>query len=136
MEAYHLALFGEGNCPGDLPVETEPGVGDKRKWAEANKPVCVSLGGDRFSYSQTVRASNRQALPVIREDRGSFAPSAKKGLLGKTRQASQRLWLQSKSILANAASLTSRLASNKQATVCEGDEVREPPYKRLKLGTR
>lgn len=138
MEAYHLALFGEGNCPGDLPVESEPGVGDKRKWAEANKPVCLALGGDTFLYASKdpARASNRQALPVIREDKSSFSSTSKKGFLGKTRQASQRIWSQSKSVLAGAASFTSRLGSKQKATSFEADEVREPPYKKLKLGTR
>ena len=138
MEAYNLALFGEGNRPGELPVESEPGVGEKRKWAEANKPICLGLGGDTFLYTskESVRASNRQALPAIREDKSSFPTSSQKGLLGKTKQASKRIWVQSKSVLAGAATFTSRLAAKQKATSSGADEVLEPPYKKLKPGTR
>lgn len=81
MKAYHLALFGEGNCPGELPVENEPGVGDKRKWAEANKPVCLALGGDTFLYTskeQPKPRTDKLCLSFVRT-RALFRQRPKRG---------------------------------------------------------
>lgn len=147
MEAYHLALFGAGNCPGELPVEAEPGVGDKRKWDKANQPVCVALGGETFLYASkdaasipSGRSADRHCLSIIHEgDESSSAnaPSFKSGLLMKTRKASQRAWSHSKVALAGAAaSLTSRFTSKKTFATLVGVEVRESPYKKLKVGTQ